>query len=155
MNAIPSSVQPDTEQEVLGVRDPSPHLHPNCSCIDRLNGYLRQFNGRLGTKGIGTTATPIVFVRRLDPIGEQPPVLLPRFCPFCGDPFSGQKPRKAGAHPDAADAPASMGPVEAAIFVLLRAQQLTVLGAKQLVEQAAERVGRSPAELDNNLLRSG
>ncbi len=140
MNVTPPSVQPDTEPEVIAVENSPKLLRPSCDCVERVNDYLRPLNGRVGTRGTGIGATPIVFVRRLAFGGIDPPVLLPRFCPFCGDPFEGQAPRAArpAAKFDFADAPPDFNPVEAAVFTLLRTQQRTALEARAMVRQAKD-----------------
>lgn len=61
-----------------------------CNCIDAINEKLEPLNGKLTlTFAIRTGAEfPTIQVEKIKPRGGRPPLAIPSYCPFCGDPYA-------------------------------------------------------------------
>lgn len=58
-----------------------------CTCLAQINAKLKPSNGRLAT---GFTVPDmhthiLIQVEKIAPRGKRPPLVLPTFCPFCGE----------------------------------------------------------------------
>lgn len=63
----------------------APIKEPVCGCLNLLRVEMRTTNGTPGLHR--PTGAAMIYMRRVDPAGPLPPMVMASFCPFCGDAY--------------------------------------------------------------------